>query len=187
MLHNARIPIIGVVAYSGTGKTTLLVKLLERFKQRGYRVAVVKHAHHKFDIDVPGKDSYELRKAGASQMLVGSSRRWALVAETGGTEEPRLDDLLRHLDQDALDFILVEGFKTETFPKIELHRPGLGHPVLCVNDDSFVAIATDATLPVEPRRPVLNLNRADEIAAFILGYLFPAKPAGASSGGQSNS
>ncbi|MFL6712642.1 MAG: molybdopterin-guanine dinucleotide biosynthesis protein B, partial [Sulfurifustis sp.] len=114
-----RPPILGIAAYSGTGKTTLLRKILPQLRGRGLRVAVVKHAHHSFDTDVPGKDSYELRKAGAVQMLVASRHRWALITETGDANEPRLDELLGQLDQSNLDLILVEGFKAEAFPKIE--------------------------------------------------------------------
>lgn len=172
MLKHARVPILGFAAFSGTGKTTLLVKLLSLLKQRGYRVGVVKHAHHSFDIDEPGKDSHEARRAGARQVLVGSRQRWALIAETEGAEEPRLDSLLRHFDQDDLDLILVEGFKTEPLPKIELHRPSLGHPVMYTDDKFIVAIASDAPLSVEKNLPVLDLNRPDEIVKFILEYLF---------------
>lgn len=170
-LNNARLPILGFAAFSGTGKTTLLVKLLAVLRARGYRVGVVKHAHHSFEIDKPGKDSYELRKAGAVQTLVGSRRRWALVAETEDEREPRLDDLLRHLDQDVLDFILVEGFKAERFPKIELHRPNLGRPLLHPDDDSIVAIACDAFLPVKTSLPLLDLNQPESIADFVVEFL----------------
>ena len=165
------IPLLGFAAYSGTGKTTLLRRLLPLLKARGLRVGVVKHAHHSFDTDIPGKDSYELRKAGAAQMLVASRRRWALVTETASAREPRLEDALRHLDQASLDLILVEGFKAESFPKIELHRPGLGHPLLCHDDRSIIAVATDAPLAIDPGVPQLDLNRPDEIAEFILRAL----------------
>lgn len=170
-LNNTRLPILGFAAFSGTGKTTLLVKLLAVLRARGYRVGVVKHAHHSFEIDKPGKDSYELRKAGAVQTLVGSRRRWALVAETEDEREPRLDDLLRHLDQDALDFILVEGFKAERFPKIELYRPSLGHPLLHPDDGSIVAIACDAPLPVKTSLPLLDLNQPESIVDFVVEFL----------------
>lgn len=172
MLKHARVPILGFAAFSGTGKTTLLVKLLSSLKQRGYRVGVVKHAHHSFNIDEPGKDSHEARRAGARQVLVGSRERWALIAETEGADEPRLDKLLRHLDQDDLDLILVEGFKSEALPKIELYRPSLGHPVMYTDDKFIIAIASDAALSVERDLPVLDLNRPDEIVKFILKYLF---------------
>jgi molybdopterin-guanine dinucleotide biosynthesis protein B len=168
---NATVPLVGLAAFSGTGKTTLLRRLLPLLKARGLRIGVVKHAHHDFDTDIPGKDSYELRRAGATQMLVASRRRWALVTELAGEREPRLDVLLAQLDRDALDLILVEGFKAEHFPKIELHRPQLGHPLLCLTDRSIIAVATDAPLVVEPGVPVLDLNRPEEIAAFILHTL----------------
>ncbi len=175
MLKNARIPILGFAAFSGTGKTTLLAQVLRILAARGYRAGVVKHAHESFDIDKPGKDSYELRKAGARQMLIGSRQRWALVAETDGDAEPRLDELLAHLDQDALDFILVEGFKAEAFPKIELHRPSAGHPLLHPHDASIVALATDEPQAIATHLPILDLNRAGDIADFILEYLFKSR------------
>jgi molybdopterin-guanine dinucleotide biosynthesis protein B len=168
---NATVPLIGLAAFSGTGKTTLLRRLLPLLTAQGLRVGVVKHAHHEFDTDIPGKDSYELRRAGAAQMLVASRRRWALVTEIAGEHEPRLETLLAQLDGDALDLVLVEGFKAERFPKIELHRPRLGHPLLCLADRSIVAVATDAPLAVEPGVPVLDLNRPEEIAAFVLRTL----------------
>lgn len=171
---SARVPILGVAAYSGTGKTTLLRKILPQLRGHGLRVAMVKHAHHSFDTDVPGKDSYELRKAGATQMLVASRHRWALVSETGDGSEPRLDELLAHLDHDNLDLILVEGFKAEAFPKIELHRPSLGHPLLCTLDRSIIAIATDAPLTIDPRIPVLDLNQPEQITDFILNNVLRA-------------
>lgn len=161
------VPVLGIAAYSGTGKTTLLRKMLPQLRARSLRVAMVKHAHHSFDTDIPGKDSYELRRAGAVQMLVASRHRWALVTETGDAAEPRLDELLAHLDHDGLDLILVEGFKAESFPKIELHRPSQGQPLLCTLDDSIIAIATDAPLNHALRIPVLDLNRPEKIVEFI--------------------
>lgn len=162
------VPVLGIAAYSGTGKTTLLRKMLPLLRARGLRVAMVKHAHHSFDTDVPGKDSYELRKAGATQMLVASRHRWALVTETGDAAEPRLEELLDRLDHSSLDLILVEGFKAESFPKIELHRPILGNPLLCTLDPSIIAIATDAPIDVALRIPALDLNRPQHIVEFIL-------------------
>lgn len=164
----SNVPVLGIAAYSGTGKTTLLRKMLPQLRGRGLRVAMVKHAHHSFDTDVPGKDSYELRKAGATQMLVASRHRWALVTETGDADEPRLDDLLARLDHANLDLILVEGFKAESFPKIELHRPSLGNPLLCTLDASIIAVATDAPLAVGLRIPILDLNRPEQIIEFVL-------------------
>ena len=174
MLSHARIPVLGFAAHSGVGKTTLLIELLRILKGRGYRVGVVKHAHHGFDTDIPGKDSYELRKAGACQMLVGSRQRWALVTETDGAAEPRLDELLQRLDQDALDFILVEGFKAEAFPKIEVHRPSLGQALLHPHDAAIVALATDAPAAATCL-PVLDLNRPGDIADFIVKFLLHSR------------
>ncbi len=171
-LNNAHLPILGFAAFSGTGKTTLLVKLLTVLRARGYRVGVVKHAHHSFEIDKPGKDSFELRKAGAVQTLVASRERWALVAEEAREQEPQLSDLLRHLNQHALDCILVEGFKAERFPKIELYRPHLGRPLLHPDDESIIAIATDAPLPIKTLLPLLDLNQPESIANFIVEFLF---------------
>lgn len=176
MLKNARIPIIGIAAWSGTGKTTLLVQVLDELTTAGFAVGVIKHAHHSFDIDHPGKDSYELRKAGARQMLVASRKRVALVTERADEVEPHLDELLAMLDQDALDFVLVEGFKAERFPKIELHRPALGLPLLFPGDPSIVAIAADGPLAVTTDLPLLDLNRPREITEFILKYLGRSRP-----------
>lgn len=162
-------PILGFCAYSGTGKTTLLTSLLPLLKARGVKVGVVKHAHHKFDTDRPGKDSYELRKAGAKQMLVSSSRRWALVTELFEDEsEAGLDELIGHLDHAGLDLILVEGFKHEPFPKIELHRPELGKPMMYREDKNVVAFATNATAPADVKIPVLDLDSPEEICNFIV-------------------
>jgi molybdopterin-guanine dinucleotide biosynthesis protein MobB len=166
----ARVPLLGLAAFSGTGKTTLLRRLLPLLTARGLRVAVIKHAHHSFDLDKPGKDSYELRKAGACRMLVASRNRRALVEETPGDPEPRLAELLAGLRQDDLDLVLVEGFKHESFPKIELHRPGLGRPLLFPDDPSILAVATDGELPESTRLPVLPLNDARAIADFVVRY-----------------
>jgi molybdopterin-guanine dinucleotide biosynthesis protein B len=163
------VPLLGFAAFSGTGKTTLLRALLPLLNSRGLRVGVIKHAHHTFDVDVPGKDSYELRRAGAAQMLVGSRHRWALVTETPGLEEPRLTDLLARLSTETLDLVLVEGFKAEVFPKIELHRPSLGHPLMCRTDPSIIALATDAPVQDAPSLPLLDLNDAAGVVAFIVG------------------
>lgn len=168
MIQNAHLPIVGFAAYSGTGKTTLLKKLLPILRSRGVRVGMVKHAHHTFDVDQPGKDSYELRKAGAAQMLIASRSRWALMVERQREKEPLLDEVLLELDQAALDLILVEGFKQEPFPKIELLRAGLKGKPFFPNDDNIVAIATDDPSGLDTDLPILDLNRADEIADFII-------------------
>lgn len=164
-------PILGIAAYSGTGKTTLLRHLIPHLLERGVRVGVIKHAHHKLEIDTPGKDSYELRKAGAHQMLVASRHMWALMKETPDQEEPQLDDLVQQLELDQIDLVLVEGFKQGRFPKIELHRPATRKPLIFPTDDSIIAIATDAELSVTTTLPLLDMNRPGEIADFICRYL----------------
>jgi len=169
-----KIPILGFVAYSGTGKTTLLLKIIPLLKAKGLRIGMIKHTHHKkFDIDHPGKDSYRLRQAGADHMLVASRKRWALMVEMDDKpEEPDLEQLLAHLDQNKLDLILVEGFKHERFPKIEVHRPSLNHPRFRF-DPSIIAIASDAP-PAEPTDlPVLDMNHPEQIVAFIEERLLP--------------
>jgi len=172
MSRNRPLPVLGFAAYSGTGKTTLLLAVVSILKDRGYRVGIIKHAHHRFDTDQPGKDSYELRKAGATQTLVGSRRRWALVTETAGDREPRLAELIARLDPSLLDLVLVEGFKSERFPKIEVYRPARGAPMLHRHDDSIVAVASDAPGPAEAWLPQLDLNRPETVADFILQFLF---------------
>jgi molybdopterin-guanine dinucleotide biosynthesis protein MobB len=167
MLGNAQKPVVGFAAYSGTGKTTLLKEVIPLLRQRGVRVGVIKHAHHSFEIDKPGKDSYELRMAGASQMLIASAQREALVVEKEVEGEADLDRLLAKLDQSSLDIILVEGFKDEAFPKIELYRETMGKPPLHPQDPDIIAVATDCELPAATRLPVLNINAADQIADFL--------------------
>jgi molybdopterin-guanine dinucleotide biosynthesis protein MobB len=167
---SAAVPILGFAAWSGTGKTTLLRALMPQFRQVGIRVGVVKHAHHEFDIDIPGKDSYELRRAGAAQVLVGSRKRWALVVETELEEDPSLADMLAHLSGDELDLILVEGLKREAIPKIELHRPSMGRPLICLQDPRILAVATDAPVVVPQSVVMLDLNDIDAIIDFILQF-----------------
>lgn len=166
------IPVLGFAAWSGTGKTTLLKQLLPSLKKRGLRVGCIKHAHHQFDVDTPGKDSYELRHAGASQMLIASEKRWALMVEKPQTEIPSLENLLGHLDTGQLDLILVEGFKSEVFPKIELFRPKLGKPLQYMDDASIIAIATDQPtgLPDDVQIPVLDINDINAIESFVCHY-----------------
>ncbi len=162
------IPVIGFAAFSGTGKTTLLERLLPILTRSGVRIGMIKHAHHQFDIDTPGKDSYRLRKAGATQTLIASSQRWALMTENPVEDPPQLTELILHMNQKHLDLILVEGFKQARIPKIELHRPGLGHPLLFPADNDIIAIATDTPLEIETSLPRLDLNQPEEIANFIL-------------------
>jgi molybdopterin-guanine dinucleotide biosynthesis protein B len=162
-------PLLGFCAYSGTGKTTLLIRLIPVLNRQGLKIGLVKHAHHQFDIDHPGKDSYELRKAGACEMLVASAKRWALVHESPERKvEPTLEELLPHLSLSELDLVLVEGFKHEPLAKIELHRPSLGKPFLFPNDPHIIALATDQPPSEEIQLPVLDMNNSDEIAEFIM-------------------
>lgn len=167
-LPNARVPLLGFAAFSGTGKTTLLKQVIPRLVSRGLRVGLVKHSHHAFEIDHPGKDSYELRRAGASSVLLSSSRRRAIITEHPEAREPVLNDELAYLDQTCLDIVLVEGFRHERFPKIELHRPVLGKPLLYPEDETIVAIATDNALAPEPPIPRLDLNDPGQVVGFIL-------------------
>ena len=165
------IPVLGFAAYSGTGKTTLLKQLIPLLAARGLRVGVVKHAHHDFDMDTPGKDSYELREAGASQVLVASHKRWVLTYEKRRSAEPALADAVGHLCVDELDLVLVEGFKHESFAKIELHRPSVGKPPLYPGDPNIIAVVTDGAPPVATELTLLDINRPDAVADFVLGWL----------------
>ena len=164
-------PVLGFAAYSGTGKTTLLVKLLPVLREKGLRIAMIKHAHHKFDVDKPGKDSYELRKAGASPMLITSSRRIAIMIDKEEESDPDLQDLLGYINPDKVDLVLVEGFKQWPLPKIELHRPSVGKPLIFPDDNNIIAIAHDETLNIEPTIPVLDINNVEQIAEFVLNYI----------------
>ena len=163
-------PVLGFAAFSGTGKTTLLEKLIPRLTAQGLRIAMVKHAHHDFDVDKPGKDSYRLRQAGAQQMLIASSRRQALMTENTTVQEPRLDELIRRLDLDATDLVLVEGFKHVPFPRIELHRKALGKTLLYPEDPGIIAVASDH-LTDTGKLPALDINDTDSVADFILKWL----------------
>ena len=163
-------PVLGFAAFSGTGKTTLLVKLLPLMKLQGLRVAMIKHAHHDFDIDKPGKDSFELRKAGADQVLIASDKRYALMTEYAEQAEPVLADLIKRLDLDSIDLVMVEGFRHLPFAKIELHRPSTGKKLIFPEDKSVVAIASDEDLETGDL-PLLNLNAPEEVAGFINRWL----------------
>ena len=164
-------PIIGFCAHSGTGKTTLLKQIIPILKDKGFKLGIVKHAHHNFDTDQPGKDSYELRKAGAKNMLISSSRRWALINEHfSDDEEATLTELIDIITRQNLDIVLVEGFKREAFPKIELHRHGLEHSYMYSQDPHVVALATNENPPSGISIPVLDINNHQQIADFIVEY-----------------
>ncbi|EIU7855491.1 bifunctional molybdopterin-guanine dinucleotide biosynthesis adaptor protein MobB/molybdopterin molybdotransferase MoeA [Vibrio parahaemolyticus] len=173
MKHTLNIPILGFAAYSGTGKTTLLEALLPKLTEAGLRIGMLKHAHHNFDVDKPGKDSYRLRKAGASQMLIASRNRFALMTETPEAEA-EFEYLLTRFDEDKLDVVLVEGCKNIAFPKIELHREEVGKPWLYPHDENIIAIASD-TAELDSELPQMNINDLDAIAQFVLQYVQDAK------------
>ncbi len=165
--NKVKIPIIGFAAENGVGKTSLLLKLLPLMCERGLCVGMIKQVHQNFEIDKPGKDSFELRKAGAQQMLVTSTQRWALMVEREYEREPRLDDHLAQLDMSTLDLIFVEGFSEAEIPKIELHRPSLGKPLLFIGDSNIVAVASDSPLILPDHVELLDLNNIRQIAEYI--------------------
>ncbi|EMD1177255.1 bifunctional molybdopterin-guanine dinucleotide biosynthesis adaptor protein MobB/molybdopterin molybdotransferase MoeA [Vibrio harveyi] len=173
MKHTLNIPILGFAAYSGTGKTTLLEALLPKLTDAGLRIGMLKHAHHNFDVDQPGKDSHRLRKAGASQMLISSRNRFALMTETPESES-EFDYLLTRFDEDKLDVVLVEGCKNIAFPKIELHREEVGKPWLYPNDENIIAIASDSG-ELDSDLPQMNINDLEAIAQFVIQYVQEAK------------
>ena len=158
--------VMGIVGWSGTGKTTLIVRLLPILVQRGLQVSTVKHAHHRFDVDQPGKDSYEHRRAGATEVLVGSANRWALMHELRGTPEPTLDDLLSRMAR--VDLVLVEGFKSHPHDKIEVIRGTSRDRPLWRDDPCVIALATDRMQEIETSLPVLDLDEPFRIADFIV-------------------
>ena len=164
-----KVPVLGFAAYSGTGKTTLLVKLIPLLREAGIRVALIKHAHHDFDIDIPGKDSYELRKAGADQVLVASAKRRALIREMTAEAEPQLEDLVNELDLEQVDLVLVEGFRHVAFPKIELHRPSLNRDLISAHDVSVIAVAADEM--IDTGLPLLDINQPENIVSFIMEWM----------------
>jgi molybdopterin-guanine dinucleotide biosynthesis protein B len=166
--------VFGIAGYSGSGKTTLLENLIPRAVARGLRVSVIKHAHHDFDVDHPGKDSWRHRHAGATEVLVGSGHRWALMHELRGAPEPALTEQLARLS--PCDLVLVEGFKHEPMPKLEVHRRGHRDGTLWETDDNIVAVATDEALATD--LPQFALEDYDGILAFILGAvgLEPDRP-----------
>ena len=159
--------IFGFAGWSGSGKTTLIEKLIPRFVGRGLRVSLIKHAHHTFDVDTPGKDSWRHREAGASEILVTSSRRWVLMHELRGAHEPSFDEQVKHIA--PCDLLLVEGFKFAPIPKLEVWRKETGEALLHPNDPHIVAVATDAK--IESKLPVLPLNDDAAVADFILRFL----------------
>ena len=162
-------PLLGIAAYSGTGKTTLLKSLIPLLLQRQIRVGLIKHTHHNMEIDTPGKDSYELRKSGAHQTLVASDCRWALMTETPEQSPLDLHYLASRLDPSTIDLILVEGFKHEPISKIALYREAVGKPFAGLIDEYVIALASDTQ--VESTVEQLDINQPEEIATFICSWL----------------
>lgn len=158
--------VIGLAGWSGAGKTTLLRRLLPALTAQGLRVSTLKHAHHGFDIDQPGKDSWEHRQAGATEVLIASANRWALMHELRGQAEPDLASLLARLS--PVDLVLIEGFKRGPQPKIEVHRAAVGKPLLHDQDGSIVAIATDA--PDLFQVPKIHIDDVEAVAAMVLTH-----------------
>jgi molybdopterin-guanine dinucleotide biosynthesis protein B len=156
--------VFGFAGYSGSGKTTLIEALLPRFTARGLTVSLIKHTHHNFDVDRPGKDSYRHREAGAMEVMLVCDQRWAIMHELRGRPEPPFEEQLARLS--PCDLVLVEGFKYTPIPKLEVHRPANGKPFIWTENPDVVAVASDVALDIP--RPVLDLNDHDVIAAFIL-------------------
>ena len=162
--------IIGLAGWSGSGKTTLLTRAIPRIVARGLKVSTLKHAHHDFDIDRPGKDSHSHRLAGATEVLIGSQRRWALMHELRGEAEPALSALLQRLS--PVDLVVIEGYKRAPHPKLEVHRAVLGQPLLSPADPTIVAIASDRPLP-EANIPVIDLDDVDRIVEILIRHAAP--------------
>lgn len=163
-MKNQNPPVFGFAGYSGSGKTTLIEQLVPRLVGDGLRVSLIKHAHHDFEIDYPGKDTYRHRLAGCQEVVISSDRRWALIAELRGAPQLSLEQILARLS--PCDLVLVEGFKFDPIPKLEIHRPSLGKPLIHPNDPHIVAIASD--IPLESRLPVYDLRDTVALAALVL-------------------
>jgi len=165
--------IIGLAGWSGAGKTTLVTRAIPVLLKRGLKVSTLKHAHHKFDVDQPGKDSYQHRMAGASEVLVGSSNRWFLLHELRGESEPTLQELLSRLS--PVDLVIIEGYKRDNHPKLEVHRAANGKPLIHPDDPAIVAIASDAALP-QAKVPVVDLDDIETIVDILMARAAPLDP-----------
>lgn len=168
MVEQHPVKVFGLAGWSGSGKTTLMEKLIREIDRRGFSVSTIKHTHHAVDIDRPGKDSFRHREAGAVEVLVASSSRWALMHELRGACEPPVEELIRHMT--PVDLLIIEGFKSHAHPKLEVHRPSLGKPMLWPEDPTIAGIASDVAL-TGVTLPVLALNDAEAITAFMLKVL----------------
>jgi molybdopterin-guanine dinucleotide biosynthesis adapter protein len=162
--------IIGLAGWSGSGKTTLLAKVIPSIVARGLKVSTLKHAHHAFDVDQPGKDSHTHRMAGATEVLVSSANRWALVHELRGAAELSLEALLDKLS--AVDLVLVEGYKRQPHPKLEIYRASLGKPLMHPDDPAIIGIASDQPLPAAPI-PVIDLDDVEQVTEFLIRHAAP--------------
>jgi molybdopterin-guanine dinucleotide biosynthesis adapter protein len=162
--------IIGLAGWSGSGKTTLLAKVIPIIVARGLKVSTLKHAHHAFDVDQPGKDSHTHRMAGATEVLVSSANRWALVHELRGAAELPLEALLDKLS--PVDLVLVEGYKREPHPKLEIYRASLGKPLMHPDDPAIIGIASDQPLPAA-RIPVIDLDDVEQVTEFLIRHAAP--------------
>ena len=170
VLDPERMRIVGLAGWSGSGKTTLIAKVLPVLIGRGLKVSTLKHAHHGFDLDKPGKDSFMHRAAGASEVLISSAKRWAVLHELRDEAEWTMPALLSKIT--PVDLVLVEGFKRENFPKVEVYRAANGKPLLHGEDRYIVAIASDTPLPTAPL-PVVDLNDVEAVADALLQYATP--------------
>ncbi|WP_420547886.1 molybdopterin-guanine dinucleotide biosynthesis protein B [Curvivirga sp.] len=161
--------VFGLAGWSGSGKTTLVKQLIPALIQKGIKLSTIKHAHHNFDIDTPGKDSYEHRHAGATEVMVASGSRWALLHELRKEAEPTLDELIAKMT--PVDLLLVEGFKFDPIDKLEIHRPSIGKDLLALQDDHIVAVASDEHIPNLPDHcKLLDLNNLEEVLDFIVDH-----------------
>lgn len=170
MFHSS-VPVIGFVAFSGTGKTTLLTQMIPELKQYGLRIGLIKHSHHDFEIDQRGKDSFRLRAAGASPVVLVSPYRRVVITDFTEHNEPTLEEQLTAIDQNQVDVILVEGFKQAHYPKIELHRTRLDKPLLYPDDASIIAVASDFPLNLPTHLTALDLNNPTECVNFVLQFI----------------
>ena len=168
--------IIGLAGWSGSGKTTLITKLIPCLIARGVRVSTLKHAHHGFDLDQPGKDSFFHRAAGATEVIISSAKRWAILHELREEPEWNLGDLVGKMS--SVDLVLVEGFKRDAFPKLEIHRAANSKPLIHPDDPHIVAIASDTALP-QAKVPVVDLNDVEAIADLLLSHAVPVGAAAA--------
>jgi molybdopterin-guanine dinucleotide biosynthesis protein B len=159
--------VFGFAGWSGSGKTTLLVRLIPALIARGFDVSTIKHAHHAFDVDAPGKDSYEHRRAGAREVMISSSNRFALMHELRGAPEPSVEELVRRMT--PVDLLIIEGFKHHAHDKLEVHRPSLGKPLLAAEDPRVVAVASDREIP-GLRVPRLDMNDVEAVATFVIDH-----------------